>query len=1023
MNKALDSKKDNPIQTRKPKEKKEKKPRKEKANKIKMFHPADQAPSVVMLLLGYLSRMFVIWIALTGMMLFICDAAGISYKILTSGQIALICAVVTAVFSAAAVNKITFPVVMLGAAGFCTYHVYTLPYDLISFARNCYIEFFNSVIVRLTDVGYTSMGMYAYETNYAEAYGVAFARTYVKDLIFHAVAVIAAVLGIVFVFSIIKRINLPVLFITGSAVCVAIFTYNITSSNIGFALILAALCGILVMKMYETRYISASLKSAQSAETPTDDGLSKDKKAKKDKKVKKAKKTAEEKKLAKLAKKERKKVTFKLLATGGFTGLAITAVAVMAVWIPANTTDDRFASISFINDRMQIARLYVTSYLMGDDVDLNALSLYGNHSDMSPRTMGFESPDYAGTKLFVIDVSYNTPVYLRSWVGTEYDYESGTWYSADENDIIKYRKTFGKDFSPEQITYNFYDYLMPLVTNIQKYDTYKNNIQNGFITMQVNVTRVAGTGYLMYMPSFMNTGIGLLEHNSTEPLSYRYSNYFDGVYTSRLFAANKQYSTVSFVTSMRHDEFGTNFNNNLAYYSQSVQSLGDLDLALNQYPRFDESAEVDEYTGEKPLYPEVESIVAMYESRLESMGITYRGESFMRRYIKMTPDEREAFVENVETEQKYNAYVNDTYMTPSGDPFLYATATEILNSGAARQLSSVVDENGELVTAGSMNTHNIVMDVVGYLADNMTYTLTPKEPVNQLETVLDAFLDDTKEGYCIHFATSAIALLRELGIPARYAEGYIASSFAVNYNTDAPTRYRANVYDYNAHAWFEVYYPGFGWMQYEATPPYMSDMYEPLISETKTYSPPSYTPSTPREPEIIPLELEDDTLAEIRARIIIISVIAALSLIVILTAVIITKRIIRKANKALLDRTAAIVKAKDESAYANGSSDSRMTARLINDAILSLYSALGVPPETGELPSEYARRLSETYSTLSGHDLSYIIAVMEKEEFGYGLTYRELYNLSDYLSDISHAVYSGLNPFEKINFRYFKRVL
>ena len=35
------------------------------------------------------------------------------------------------------------------------------------------------------------------------------------------------------------------------------------------------------------------------------------------------------------------------------------------------------------------------------------------------------------------------------------------------------------------------------------------------------------------------------------------------------------------------------------------------------------------------------------------------------------------------------------------------------------------------------------------------------------------FLQEAKSGYCVHFATTGTVLLRALGIPARYAEGYI----------------------------------------------------------------------------------------------------------------------------------------------------------------------------------------------------------------------------------------------------------
>ena len=43
------------------------------------------------------------------------------------------------------------------------------------------------------------------------------------------------------------------------------------------------------------------------------------------------------------------------------------------------------------------------------------------------------------------------------------------------------------------------------------------------------------------------------------------------------------------------------------------------------------------------------------------------------------------------------------------------------------------------------------------------------------------FLTEADTGYCIHFATAAVVLLRAAGIPARYVDGYV-----VNTQKDVP---------------------------------------------------------------------------------------------------------------------------------------------------------------------------------------------------------------------------------------------
>ena len=72
------------------------------------------------------------------------------------------------------------------------------------------------------------------------------------------------------------------------------------------------------------------------------------------------------------------------------------------------------------------------------------------------------------------------------------------------------------------------------------------------------------------------------------------------------------------------------------------------------------------------------------------------------------------------------------------------------------------------------------------------------------------FLTQTKAGFCQQYATAMAVLARELGIPARIAVGYQAGTLQDNGRYLVQTR--------NAHAWVEVYFAGYGWLQFEPTP-------------------------------------------------------------------------------------------------------------------------------------------------------------------------------------------------------------
>ena len=65
-----------------------------------------------------------------------------------------------------------------------------------------------------------------------------------------------------------------------------------------------------------------------------------------------------------------------------------------------------------------------------------------------------------------------------------------------------------------------------------------------------------------------------------------------------------------------------------------------------------------------------------------------------------------------------------------------------------------------------------------------------------------------REGYCLHFATTMAAILRDLGVPTRLAQGYLPGTVTGDV---------AIIRDRDAHAWVEVYFPGTGWVTFDPT--------------------------------------------------------------------------------------------------------------------------------------------------------------------------------------------------------------
>lgn len=105
----------------------------------------------------------------------------------------------------------------------------------------------------------------------------------------------------------------------------------------------------------------------------------------------------------------------------------------------------------------------------------------------------------------------------------------------------------------------------------------------------------------------------------------------------------------------------------------------------------------------------------------------------------------------------------------------------------------------------------VIYAIANLVRTSGEYTLSPGTTPEGRDFV-DYFLFENQKGYCVHFASAAVALLRSQGIPARYAEGYAVT--AMDYDEEG----WADIPDQHAHAWAEVYTPGLGWQPLEVTP-------------------------------------------------------------------------------------------------------------------------------------------------------------------------------------------------------------
>ena len=125
------------------------------------------------------------------------------------------------------------------------------------------------------------------------------------------------------------------------------------------------------------------------------------------------------------------------------------------------------------------------------------------------------------------------------------------------------------------------------------------------------------------------------------------------------------------------------------------------------------------------------------------------------------------------------------------------------------RLSTRIWELARQVTRNAATPYEQVAALKWHLIKEYRYSLevgggVPARP-------LEEFLFTRKTGYCEHYATAMVVMLRSLGIPARLATGFLAGEW-----NDFGNYYTVRQQD--AHAWVEVYFPRSGWIILDPTP-------------------------------------------------------------------------------------------------------------------------------------------------------------------------------------------------------------
>jgi transglutaminase-like putative cysteine protease len=157
--------------------------------------------------------------------------------------------------------------------------------------------------------------------------------------------------------------------------------------------------------------------------------------------------------------------------------------------------------------------------------------------------------------------------------------------------------------------------------------------------------------------------------------------------------------------------------------------------------------------------------------------------------------------------------ISSRVVVPTAEQLDQVQNLTALQYGRSTELPADLDPRIEEIandwTADAVSDYDKVLAIQQHFHGHGFRYSTDVDVADDADALL-SFLTQTKAGFCQQYATAMAVLVRELGIPARIAVGYQAGTLQDDGSYLVQSK--------NAHAWVEVKFEGYGWLQFEPTP-------------------------------------------------------------------------------------------------------------------------------------------------------------------------------------------------------------
>lgn len=713
----------------------------------------------------------------------------------------------------------------------------------------------------------------------------------------------------------------------------------------------------------------------------------------------------------------------------GFSSALAGVLAFAVLLLPSSTVTQPWGDISFISEPMSTLRMVVTTILTGGNPKLNVMN-----SLVKKRSADIVDMEFDEIPLFTVS-SYvsRLNLYLRGWVASDFNYEDGYWEILSDEDyqeMVNENSHIRSGLTGDEVNYLLTS-LFNSYFDVQKLpiDTWSGSSAYGVYYTPVDIAYTGNTGLLYILPSSYVPTVGLYEYGSrTDKYTESVSLYSDGIYQSSWLNLRKQYSAGALTPTYTDSDFPE--------LAATLESVYELLITFfknsNLYVMEDDTIRLlyistlkeAGYAGNLEVDPE--DVTASFSK------LPYYLRDPLNSFLNSS-NRRQWVTRYIDQIIEYRDYIKSFYLT-------YPT-----KSAGVAEISAEIKEAFDQAD----NDYDRVMSVIDYMILNYTYSLTPEKPSGTYDSDLDSFLLETKNGYCVQFATAATLLLRSLGMPARYVQGYITNDSVKTTDDEGNVIYTSIVRDSDAHAWIEVWIDGMGWRTFDVTPQYYTSLYyippansdnpddpkqeiSEILATTTTTAPDEII--TPVTSEAVPEVTTSPTTNENEEEKTLDTGVVLTALTALLCAALIVLLIwlmIRRSRKIAAGRKYFIERA----VYGNfeESEDLDLVSGTLGDGIYDIMRILGRKPNVGESPLEFAHRVDHPKKPKTpaeekaigrqlmwSHTFTEVTVILEKREFGGHITRDELAIMGEFLDSLMQVEYKALPVHKKVWFRYIR---